>query len=177
MPPADARQDGLRVILLVAELPPDVRVLRARGRRITWEAGQEDIERRAAAGRGVYTNDATILRNNAVYDGEPHARAFPHGLRREEGLENMVRDVRRYARAPVLHTEVNIVAMRHAIARKIIRPGEVEPNRQLPRLLSTHGMVRVAAQVENDLVNLAGIAEDAADAPDVLRDLDAGGKG
>ena len=80
---------------------------------------QEDAEGGPLAHPGVHGDPAVRLLDDAVDRGQAQPRALAHRLGREEGVEDLVHDLRRDAGAVVGHLDQRLVAVGDGIAHRL----------------------------------------------------------
>ena len=116
-------------------------------------------------------DDATVLRDDAVYRREAQPGTLADGLGREEGLEDVRERLAVHPDAAVAHGQEDVVA--HPEADVLAAVALVDPHvRRLDGQLPAHGhrVAGVDHQVHQDLVHLGGIDPHR---PQVRREVDA----
>src|SRR5215472_2546704 len=113
------------------------------GRRFHLKPGEFQVEQRAARARIGNLDRAAVFLDDAIGDGEAQARAFARGLGRKERVVNAVEVFGGNAGARIADI--------HAGA------GLLAPRAYGERAAALHGVTRIQEQVQEDLLQLAGI--------------------
>jgi hypothetical protein len=121
-----------------------------------------DLERGAVPRLAVHADVTAALLHDAEHRRQAQSRAFAHGLRREEGLEDPPARRRVHAGARVADRDHDVVARRHADVGARVRRVELHV-RRLDRELSPlrHGVARVHREVHDDLLDLPWVRQNA----------------
>ena len=125
---------------------------------------QLDVERRPARRLRLQRDPPGVLLDDRVGDGQSEAGAFSDFLRREERIEHARLHVFRHARAIVVHLENHRVFLR-------VVPGA--DDQRSAAVGAEHRLFGVDDEIEQDLLNLVRVGEDAGQAGgERLEDVD-----
>src|SRR5437899_1812212 len=114
------------------------------------DQGQLDHERRSLAGLALDGDGAAVLLDDAATERQPEPRPLARGLRREEGLEDLLPDLRGNAGPGIGHGQTNTLVLAVELAGEPDAPG-----RRL-RLLA-HRVVGIGDEIHQDLMELVGV--------------------
>ena len=118
-----------------------------------------DVEARPLAGSCAYLDAPTALFDDPVAGREPQTRSLPDILGREEGFEDVRQDVLGNPGALVFDAQARPGSRLHLRTGRIAERGPVDRDRDRSAL--GHRVARVHHEVDEDLLELAGVDEDA----------------
>src|SRR5262249_44900595 len=120
-------------------------------------ARQEDAEDRALADLRFHIDESAGLLDDAIDRRKTEPGAFSHVLRRIEGVEDLIDDLRRNPAAGILDLDQHVVVRRHVLVPVLYVVDADVGRAQREFAAQRHGVARIDREIDDHLFELSDI--------------------